>query len=151
MIRRPPRTTRTDTLFPYTTLFRSEVRQQPGAAMKDRHLGTGSRGDMGELGCHRAGAYEHDPLRQARHCKEPLVVDQVLLAGDAKPHWLGAGRDQNVTTNQLGCIDLDGVQPSELRRTAEGVDALSVIATLLLLRHRISEGALEADQVRPVD
>src|SRR3546814_5317568 len=25
MIRRPPRTTRTDTLFPYTTLFRSNV------------------------------------------------------------------------------------------------------------------------------
>src|SRR3546814_18570373 len=25
MIRRPPRTTRTDTLFPYTTLFRSET------------------------------------------------------------------------------------------------------------------------------
>src|SRR3546814_20368521 len=25
MIRRPPRTTRTDTLFPYTTLFRSEL------------------------------------------------------------------------------------------------------------------------------
>src|SRR3546814_9078687 len=27
MIRRPPRSTRTDTLFPYTTLFRSEVGQ----------------------------------------------------------------------------------------------------------------------------
>src|SRR3546814_9594766 len=26
MIRRPPRSTRTDTLFPYTTLFRSEMR-----------------------------------------------------------------------------------------------------------------------------
>src|SRR3546814_2485217 len=26
MIRRPPRSTRTDTLFPYTTLFRSAVR-----------------------------------------------------------------------------------------------------------------------------
>src|SRR3546814_13471759 len=26
MIRRPPRSTRTDTLFPYTTLFRSQVR-----------------------------------------------------------------------------------------------------------------------------
>src|SRR3546814_4485545 len=26
MIRRPPRSTRTDTLFPYTTLFRSSVR-----------------------------------------------------------------------------------------------------------------------------
>src|SRR3546814_9851400 len=30
MIRRPPRTTRTDTLFPYTTLFRSK----PGNAME---------------------------------------------------------------------------------------------------------------------
>src|SRR3546814_14767361 len=31
MIRRPPRSTRTDTLFPYTTLFRSSVRtRQPG-------------------------------------------------------------------------------------------------------------------------
>src|SRR3546814_14061102 len=28
MIRRPPRSTRTDTLFPYTTLFRSEVAAQ---------------------------------------------------------------------------------------------------------------------------
>src|SRR3546814_5776294 len=28
MIRRPPRSTRTDTLFPYTTLFRSRDRRQ---------------------------------------------------------------------------------------------------------------------------
>src|SRR3546814_17023241 len=32
MIRRPPRSTRTDTLFPYTTLFRS-----PGDALADDH------------------------------------------------------------------------------------------------------------------
>src|SRR3546814_1610895 len=32
MIRRPPRSTRTDTLFPYTTLFRS----LPGVAAADR-------------------------------------------------------------------------------------------------------------------
>src|SRR3546814_11510742 len=31
MIRRPPRSTRTDTLFPYTTLFRSFVRGAQGA------------------------------------------------------------------------------------------------------------------------
>src|SRR3546814_8133793 len=30
MIRRPPRSTRTDTLFPYTTLFRSNVRAKHG-------------------------------------------------------------------------------------------------------------------------
>src|SRR3546814_16224637 len=29
MIRRPPRSTRTDTLFPYTTLFRSECCHEP--------------------------------------------------------------------------------------------------------------------------
>src|SRR3546814_8163863 len=31
MIRRPPRSTRTDTLFPYTTLFRSHQGDQDGA------------------------------------------------------------------------------------------------------------------------
>src|SRR3546814_6922024 len=38
MIRRPPRSTRTDTLFPYTTLFRSVWRQEPeaGAGGADR-------------------------------------------------------------------------------------------------------------------
>src|SRR3546814_6767615 len=42
MIRRPPRSTRTDTLFPYTTLFRSEHgvgtvdAEQEGFAIKDR-------------------------------------------------------------------------------------------------------------------
>src|SRR3546814_16905023 len=30
MIRRPPRSTRTDTLFPYTTLFRSKARWHNG-------------------------------------------------------------------------------------------------------------------------
>src|SRR3546814_8917718 len=32
MIRRPPRSTRTDTLLPYTTLFRSDVFADPGVA-----------------------------------------------------------------------------------------------------------------------
>src|SRR3546814_13161388 len=34
MIRRPPRSTRTDTLFPYTTLFRSEATRALGDALK---------------------------------------------------------------------------------------------------------------------
>src|SRR3546814_19087290 len=41
MIRRPPRSTRTDTLFPYTTLFRSQplaLRQiEHGEAFEERH------------------------------------------------------------------------------------------------------------------
>src|SRR3546814_8531109 len=34
MIRRPPRSTRTDTLFPYTTLFRSGDRDEVGAFLE---------------------------------------------------------------------------------------------------------------------
>src|SRR3546814_2432972 len=44
MIRRPPRSTRTDTLFPYTTLFRSlpaagPVRRHASQRLTDRHRG----------------------------------------------------------------------------------------------------------------
>src|SRR3546814_9623895 len=39
MIRRPPRSTRTDTLFPYTTLFRSGRRRWPGPRRRSRRRG----------------------------------------------------------------------------------------------------------------
>src|SRR3546814_1967117 len=38
MIRRPPRSTRTDTLFPYTTLFRSRVRVVPQVGVAVEHF-----------------------------------------------------------------------------------------------------------------
>src|SRR3546814_16163139 len=39
MIRRPPRSTRTDTLFPYTTLFRSPHRRRDRrSVLKDRQM-----------------------------------------------------------------------------------------------------------------
>src|SRR3546814_8356479 len=43
MIRRPPRSTRTDTLFPYTTLFRSAMTANPKQALVG--LVMGSRSD----------------------------------------------------------------------------------------------------------
>src|SRR3546814_12717269 len=46
MIRRPPRSTRTDTLFPYTTLFRSAVPEGPGTV---RHDPGGCEGCGGKL------------------------------------------------------------------------------------------------------
>src|SRR3546814_17026938 len=41
MIRRPPRSTRTDTLFPYTTLFRSEALKALDAKVAMDDFGTG--------------------------------------------------------------------------------------------------------------
>src|SRR3546814_4935653 len=70
MIRRPPRSTRTDTLVPYTTLFRSRCRRRAARdvvlelikRIADRELG-GDLGDRepGRLRCQR---------RTARHRSE---------------------------------------------------------------------------------
>src|SRR3546814_17442264 len=49
MIRRPPRSTRTDTLFPYTTLFRSPAHSRSEAA---------DRADAGTLHRHGSGLCE---------------------------------------------------------------------------------------------
>src|SRR3546814_11173051 len=53
MIRRPPRSTRTDTLFPYTTLFRSRHRRRTGRrnSMRYRTLGGGLQVSAIGIGC----------------------------------------------------------------------------------------------------
>src|SRR3546814_604232 len=75
MIRRPPRSTRTDTLFPYTTLFRSRVGQRgderaeprQGRRLLVRSWATGPADGAGEVEDARAGAEEDaaqpEPLR----------------------------------------------------------------------------------------
>src|SRR3546814_20014277 len=53
MIRRPPRSTRTDTLFPYTTLFRSGLPavQAGDASIGDAGIcGGGRRGENAQFG-----------------------------------------------------------------------------------------------------
>src|SRR3546814_7567850 len=50
MIRRPPRSTRTDTLFPYTTLFRSLLGKEFRALVMADHIGKrGGRFFVGRL------------------------------------------------------------------------------------------------------
>src|SRR3546814_16244921 len=55
MVRRPPRSTRTDTLFPYTTLFRSPARRRgvgPRVAERPRAFrGAAGCGDGDDLPC----------------------------------------------------------------------------------------------------
>src|SRR3546814_7116382 len=61
MIRRPPRSTRTDTLFPYTTLFRSIGRRNPLLALGKRR-GSPTHHD----GMPRAGSRCRDGLARVR-------------------------------------------------------------------------------------
>src|SRR3546814_12000093 len=66
MIRRPPRSTRTDTLFPYTTLFRS-----------NDVAGDADRAELIARPCDGASPrrywYQHDGLRTAIHRCFPLT------------------------------------------------------------------------------
>src|SRR3546814_9487793 len=49
MIRRPPRSTRTDTLFPYTTLFRSKWRWVGQASNQFRDSSRGTLNGLGRI------------------------------------------------------------------------------------------------------
>src|SRR3546814_17394377 len=76
MIRRPPRSTRTDTLFPYTTLFRSQRRVEAGAGSDDLVIGPQGgrealREKLPEL-LVETGNAELDALRLAHQPIDPL-------------------------------------------------------------------------------
>src|SRR3546814_10029749 len=78
MIRRPPRSTRTDTLFPYTTLFRSGAAGEdaggdaPGAAAP----GAGARA----TGCDRGGAAGAAGGRSEEHTSELQSLMRISYA-----------------------------------------------------------------------
>src|SRR3546814_5097407 len=76
MIRRPPRSTRTDTLFPYTTLFRSVIGDNPGApcgafAPADRRR---------QLPLPRARCAEHPGCRSEEHTSELQSLMRISYA-----------------------------------------------------------------------
>src|SRR3546814_2564036 len=86
MIRRPPRSTRTDTLFPYTTLFRSKDQlrgtkdptEEKGGELA-RHE---SRMDFGESDQRRAGGAElgADGMRSEEHTSELQSLMRISYA-----------------------------------------------------------------------
>src|SRR3546814_14656651 len=65
MIRRPPRSTRTDTLFPYTTLFRSQVRARDALGLRSAARRGTQRHHPG-----RPGFGHHDRVRSEEHTSE---------------------------------------------------------------------------------
>src|SRR3546814_5366667 len=81
MIRRPPRSTRTDTLFPYTTLFRSDA--------QDQRLAELAR--AAAMGCRRAHQHseeEDDAARRDREGDGPLAERQVKRLAALRSRFL---------------------------------------------------------------
>src|SRR3546814_12759912 len=68
MIRRPPRSTRTDTLFPYTTLFRSHWGEiaardaDAGEILRSNHTSFSSKGNSAFLQRWLRAPFRPDPL-----------------------------------------------------------------------------------------
>src|SRR3546814_10234381 len=79
MIRRPPRSTRTDTLFPYTTLFRS--RSEPKHASHDEGSAAWFHADRTD-GCNGTGPAGGGRRRQPVHVEPQGLRDH----GIDQPH-----------------------------------------------------------------
>src|SRR3546814_12685141 len=93
MIRRPPRSTRTDTLFPYTTLFRSNRIVAPakaGAAVGSAPMPTipafagghedrkkGRRSDSAALFASEFLRHRHQPRQPFRRHRQPALAQPV--------------------------------------------------------------------------
>src|SRR3546814_17595986 len=88
MIRRPPRSTRTDTLFPYTTLFRSA--QQPLARGVDLARVADHEGEFDAADRDVADA---DPWLGAAHLGQHLLAH---LLAPRTGEILGVGLEQHI-------------------------------------------------------
>src|SRR3546814_18074777 len=125
MIRRPPRSTRTDTLFPYTTLFRStnnEIRLRAvGTSLADPLIVRRARHQVVVV---PADEQQYDPvglLREAVDRIERLAQGAGLgvVAGQRQLHHALAAAA--LVEGQLGECELDGQRDGV--RTAGDADA----------------------------
>src|SRR3546814_14001812 len=86
MIRRPPRATRTDTLFPYTTRFRSDGKVQRIEPVGQARIA--AHGDVDDLDVVRSAVHDH-PLQGS---EERADVRGAVATGDLHRQQVGARR-----------------------------------------------------------
>src|SRR3546814_6401569 len=101
MIRRPPRSTRTDTLFPYTTLFRSagaDVDAGDGSANGDEGGDPGGGGDDGD------GDADGDAGGDADRSEEHTSELQSLMRISYAVFCLKKKKDQKTRTHNTTTI-----------------------------------------------
>src|SRR3546814_18300954 len=82
MIRRPPRSTRTDTLFPYTTLFRSDLADEPLFARRQGCERVSQRKAIGKelVGGIEAASPDHVLFRSEEHTSELQSLMRISYA-----------------------------------------------------------------------
>src|SRR3546814_116640 len=169
MIRRPPRSTRTDTLFPYTTLFRSELTRTDVAQSESRlSSATADRiGAEGNLTASRAafesvvgiypGELEQPPLPTGLPESREAIV---AIAESANPNVLASNYNELAAQRSvrefegelLPSVELQGsigYQHERTSRSSEGstAEVLAVVRVPLYQQGAASSRVREAKQV----
>src|SRR3546814_4661389 len=114
MIRRPPRSTRTDTLFPYTTLFRSEMQVIDNEGHPDGKIPSHRAGSLYDItvpplrAAHPVGQWNHARLRvehgRIRQWLNGTLTADVPFGNDA---WR-----KRVAASKFASMPLFGTFPS---------------------------------------
>src|SRR3546814_10809762 len=122
MIRRPPRSKRTDTLFPYTTLFRSF---QTGLSRRLRQGQAGARQGAGRMARPQSGEGRRHMERSEEHTSELQSLMRISYAafclkkksriftnpvGDTNPH---------TSIHQIDAQKPYSTQPSNYRKSIQ--------------------------------
>src|SRR3546814_7554470 len=89
MIRRPPRSTLTDTLFPYTTLFRSLLLARAEARRQHEEAAIGEEAVVGAILVHDRQPLDAAVGRTALGDIDDAGVEITVLAGDALVDGVG--------------------------------------------------------------
>src|SRR3546814_774533 len=96
MIRRPPRSTRTDTLFPYTTLFRSKQDDENGSDHGQPGIGKPERAPALQ-----EGTYQESHRYADRHERTPNPEGQITIPGRSESiehRWRGDDNQKEAGT-----------------------------------------------------
>src|SRR3546814_6646335 len=96
MIRRPPRSTRTDTLFPYTTLFRSKQSPDINQGVDRKHPELQGAGDQGLMFGYASNETKA-MMPAAIHYSHRLVEQQAKVRKKGKLKWLRPDAKSQVT------------------------------------------------------
>src|SRR3546814_2204782 len=102
MIRRPPRSTRTDTLFPYTTLFRSVPLQRAD----EEAVGLGLRHEPDADSGHdaEAGLHEESVQRRADAIGKEVAAARHVEVAEAGAQNAAVGQHDLEATDVLGAV-----------------------------------------------
>src|SRR3546814_2645916 len=124
MRRRPPRSTRTDTLFPYTPLFRSDRRLAPDLVPL-RRIELGETGVALRVGVH-LGQIDAAGQRQRLLVDLPTADHHDLRRPGLACQILGALQRRRQTGDDLGTLGLESriAGDDEVRRSEEHTSEL---------------------------